>query len=275
MVKREPFQAYAPAFLQIEKWKAIAPNVTAGISTRIGGVSPSPYHELNTGFHVNDREEHVIENRERLAKTLDSSLSDWVNVYQVHGKNIVEVTEEDRGKGTRDPHTVLADADGMYTKAAGVYLAAGFADCTPLFFVAPSHHLIGVAHAGWKGTVAQIGPEMVRIWHEKHGVPLNEIYAVIGPAIGKCCYEVDNRVMEQVRALPFDKTNPPFIEKENGKAQLDLKQLNMQLLEHAGIPTANLECSTYCTSCESDKFFSHRRDNGKTGRMLGVITQTE
>ncbi|OEH91180.1 peptidoglycan editing factor PgeF [Bacillus solimangrovi] len=275
MKRNEPFRLSSSSFLEIAPWSHQYDNIVAGISTRNGGVSKPPFDSLNVGFQVKDTLEDIVLNRQILAQSLNSNIDDWITVDQIHGHHIIEVKKEDKRKDAFvSTSNVLGEADGMYTTEGGIYLAASFADCTPLFFFSPKYNLVGITHAGWKGTVAQVGPKMIRIWHEQHGVPLREIRVAVGPAIGQCCYEVDDRVMDHVRNLPYESNNKPFSEKMNGKSQLDLKQLNAQLLLHAGIREENLEVSTHCTSCQKALFFSHRRDEGNTGRMFGVIAMT-
>jgi YfiH family protein len=144
------------------------------------------------------------------------------------------------------------------------------ADCVPIFYYAPKHGFVGVAHAGWKGTVGEIASKMVKAW-QGEGIAANEIFVIIGPSICQSCYVVDNKVMDNVQNLLEEYDEKPYNLISEGQYQLDLKRLNACFLEKAGIPKSQIEISTYCTSCHEDLFFSHRRDHGHTGRLMSFI----
>lgn len=253
-------------------WQENSPVIVAGFTTREGGYSQMPYHSLNMGFHVNDDSAAVQENRRHFAEYIGIPIQHWIGTKQVHGTNIVKVTAEDRGRGSLDFDTALPDADGIYTKDEDVLLTSLYADCVPLYFSSPKNKLVGLAHAGWRGTVGKIGPKMIEIWCEKENADVKDIKAAIGPAIGECCYEVDETVITEVKAA-LDKSEEPtvFSKKNPGKYQLNLQRLNELLFLKAGILPENITISHRCTSCENTTFFSHRKDNGKTGRMMSFI----
>ena len=176
----------------------------------------------------------------------------------------------DAGIGAKEYETSFKKTDGFYTSDKNILLTLMYADCVPIFFYAPTSGFIGVAHAGWKGTVGEIAPKMVSAL-QSEGVPLNEILVVIGPSICQNCYVVDDKVIDNVQKLLEEYDEKPYNLISEGQYQLDLKQLNMLLLEKAGIPKSHIEISTYCTSCHDDIFFSHRRDKGHTGRLMSFI----
>ncbi|AFC32193.1 hypothetical protein PM3016_5497 [Paenibacillus mucilaginosus 3016] len=138
-------------------WMKLSPfmngsaSVTAGFTTRIGGVSGEPYQGLNCGLHVDDAPEAVVENRRRLAEALGIPFEAGTYAEQVHGKEIQMVTSALRGSGIRDRESALQAKDGFMTNEPGVYLYALFADCVPLYFYDPIRGAVGLAHAGWKG----------------------------------------------------------------------------------------------------------------------------
>jgi len=139
------------------------------------------------------------------------------------------------------------------------------ADCVPIILYDPKLKVIAVVHAGWKGTVSEITGKTI---HEMMGhfkcEPEN-IYAGIGPAIDKCCFSVDKEVTEM-----FEKNlkrSEYFIEKENDSASINLKEANKIQMILSGLKEENIEVSEICTSCSSDVFFSHRREEGRTGRF--------
>ncbi len=258
--------------LEILSWQERNPKMVAGFTTREGGNSSEPFHSMNMGFHVNDDPDMVQQNRKKFAESIGFPVENWVGSKQVHGSNIVKVTKNERGIGSLDFESAVPDADALYTTDEDILLTSLYADCVPLYFYAPNEQLIGLAHAGWKGTVAKIGPEMVKTWSEKENVDVSTIQAAIGPSIGNCCYEVDERVINEVKAALNCMDDPSVYKKnEYGKYQLNLKRLNEKLLLNAGVPQENIIISDQCTSCENDIFFSHRKDKGKTGRMMSYI----
>lgn len=258
--------------LALKSWMKINSKVLAGFTTREGGNSTMPFDSMNMGFHVNDDPDKVRQNRKFFSEDISFPVENWVGSKQVHAANIVKVTKEDRGLGSLDFETALPDTDGLYTSDENILLTSLYADCVPLYFFSPNNHLIGLAHAGWKGTVAKIGPAMINTWHVEENVDVKSVFAAIGPSIGHCCYEVDDRVINEVKvALDGHAEDSVYKKNTAGNYQLNLKKLNEILLLRAGVLPENIIVSDQCTSCQNDVFFSHRKDNGKTGRMMSYI----
>ncbi|MFS0654186.1 peptidoglycan editing factor PgeF [Bacillus sp. 179-C3.3 HS] len=270
----DPFQQKAPYAMAIHDWTNMTcsgrQKVLAGFTTKNGGCSLDSYQSLNTGLHVGDDASHVNRNRQVIAEESAVPLSEWVFADQTHEDHIIKVTKEHKGKGSRHYHDALPGTDGLYTSEPNIMLALCFADCVPLYFLAPQAGLIGTAHAGWKGTVKQIGAKMVDIWRSEEGVAIDQIQVVIGPSIGSCCYVVDDVVVDQVKKLPCP-TEEVYSEISSGQYNMDLNTLNKNILLHAGVKEENIQVSSLCTSCHDDLFFSHRRDRGKTGRMMSFV----
>ena len=267
-MSKEIFQKENEHFLSISTWDA--PGLVAGFTTRRGGVSQPPYHSLNLGQHVLDNPKDVVKNRKIVADSLKTDLNHYVFCEQTHERTIKKVTSEDCGRGVYEYETALKGTDGIYTKDTNVFLALGFADCVPIYFYAPKHRLIGLAHAGWRGTVLNIATEMVMIWHTKEHVPLEDIKVVIGPAIAKDDYIVDEKVITKINEVLGEVSHDPYEEVGLGQYLLDLKTTNALLLQKAGLSTNSIEMTTYATR-EKSLFFSHRLEKGQTGRMYAII----
>ncbi|WP_203362235.1 peptidoglycan editing factor PgeF [Bacillus sp. REN10] len=268
---KEPFVSIHKSVYVIKEWQDRSPGLVAGFTTKEGGMSGAVFKSLNMGFHVGDCVEHVCENRQLLSKTLDFPVSSWVGAVQTHEDRIVTVGEKDKGKGALDYQTSFEATDGFFTDEKGILLTLCYADCVPLYFFSNKFNRIGTAHAGWKGTVSGIGLKMVKKWEEE-GIPLQEIEVVIGPSICGDCYIVDDYVIDKARQWE-ESNNALFYAPVDGRKSnyhLSLQQLNKLILMKAGIPQENIQMTHYCTSCHSE-FFSHRRDLGKTGRMMGFI----
>lgn len=263
----EPFEIQHPSYLELNEWQRMHPGLKVGFTTRKDGVSKSPFHTFNLGLHVNDNDSDVIINRKKLAEHVGVSLSKWVCGTQIHGTQIKIVKSTDRGRGSYQVMDGIEDTDGLITKKRGLLCTAFFADCVPLFFFDPQTMYIGIAHAGWKGTVKGIGSQMVKALTSV-GVDPRHLLICIGPCISGEKYEVDQRVIEQIDEEFYPHTVKML---ENNRYLLDLKQLNVENLLQSGVLRHNISITKYCTYSDADLFFSHRRDHGKTGRMLGYI----
>ncbi|CAG7605492.1 Polyphenol oxidase [Paenibacillus solanacearum] len=280
----EPFAKQAAGngsvTLPIALWSERYPQLSAGFTSRIGGVSGEPFGSLNCGLHVGDDPAAVVTNRRRLADALGIPFAASTYAEQVHGKEIQVVSRSLRGAGNDSRDKALQAKDGFVTNEPGVFLFAQFADCVPLYFYDPIRRAVGLAHAGWKGTVLQIAQATLETMGAAYGTKPRDVIAAIGPSIGACCYEVDDAVISRVdKLLPelhglgggAEGVVAVYERKSEGKYNLNLQQLNRQIMIKAGILPSHIEITGLCTSCRTDLFFSHRKENGKTGRMAAWI----
>jgi polyphenol oxidase len=267
----EPFEnTHQQSYLQIKKWSN--DNLIAGITTRIGGKSQSPFNSLNMGWHVNDSEDSVAKNYSLIEKELDFPLLNWASSKQVHGTNILRIHQGDATSGQLSPPNFTTECDGFITNEPNILLTAVFADCVPLFFYSPKENLIGLAHAGWRGTVKGIGRKMVHEFIDS-GANLKDIKVAIGPSISSMHYEVDDYVVSNI---PIAYHKPPIIfQKDDDHYDLDLNQLHKEIFLEEGLLEENILVSSYCTYSEEELFFSYRRDKGQTGRMMAFIGMKE
>ncbi|KQL54707.1 laccase [Heyndrickxia shackletonii] len=266
----EPFIKREKEYFYIKNWTEISPSIIAGFTTKLGGFSEGFDGTLNCGFHVGDNQETVRKNRQHLAAKLHFPTGKWVGCEQTHGIRIAEINSEQQGKGSLDYESSMQDTDGLYTRLPDTLLTLCYADCVPIYFFAANHDMIGIAHAGWKGTVKGIAKEMIAEWNKK-GIEPSEIMVAIGPSICEKCYVVDNRVIKEVDTWLSSGDNKPYNEISSGQYQLNLRKLNQMILEKSGISSENIYITNLCTSCDHMEFYSHRRDRGNTGRMLGFI----
>ncbi|OPH47526.1 multicopper polyphenol oxidase [Paenibacillus ferrarius] len=266
-----------PVLFTIASWLEQFSEITAGFTSRHGGVSMEPFSTLNCGLHVNDVSDHVVKNRALIAEALEQPFEAFTYAEQVHGNEVVVVSAQDRGRGRTSRVEAIQAKDGFITKERGIVLCAQFADCVPLYFYDPVQRVVGLAHAGWKGTVLNISMATISLMTHTFGSQPSDIYAAIGPSIGACCYEVDTVVASRVQEVLEGTLDAPeegapiLVAKENGKYMLNLQELNRKLLRQAGILSSHIEVSQLCTSCNTDQFFSHRKEGGATGRMIAWI----
>lgn len=264
----EPFFLKNEQYFLIDEWTT--DSLIAGFTTKNGGVSTNNFSSLNVGLHVHDHDEAVLENRRIVGNLLDFPLENWVGAEQTHDTNIVKIEQRDKGRGGVNYEDSFKETDGFFTKESGLFLSLCYADCVPLYFYSSKAHAIGIAHAGWRGTVQGIGREMVRIFEEEH-VNLRDIKVVIGPSICENCYIVDERVIRLVQNILEHVEEKPYNLISGNQYHLNLQALNRQLLVKSGILEENIRISKFCTSCHEQYFFSHRRDRGRTGRMMSFI----
>jgi polyphenol oxidase len=266
----EPFILNNKEYFSIKEWMDRFPGIEVGFTTKNGGVSQQAFSGLNFGFHVGDEQRAVCENRLLLADKIDFPLSGWVGAEQTHDVRIQKITKLDQGRGADEYESSFSATDGFLTNEQGILLTLCFADCVPIYFIEPDSRLIGVAHAGWKGTVNGIAAEMIGKF-QQNGANSGKISAIIGPSICKKCYIVDERVISLVKNRLDDVENIPYNQVSEGQYSLDLKEVNRLILSKAGVKNDNIHVTDYCTSCHSEHFYSHRRDQGNAGRMMAYI----
>jgi YfiH family protein len=228
-----------------------APNITCvhGFSTRHGGVSNTPFLSLNLGGSDDDPS-LISRNREIALNNLDLSPHSLCYLKQVHG-DAVCLANSGRQEG-----------DALVTNEKGKVLAVSIADCYPVLFHDPVNHVIGAAHAGWRGTVSRILANTIREML-KLGAETRFIQVAIGQGISQVNFTVGSEVIGHFREAGF----PEDSWAEN---RIDLVKCNKFVLRENNIPEGNVWSMNRCTF-EPD-FFSHRRDKGLTGRMWGLIS---
>lgn len=201
----EPFIYSNESFLHIGKWQKRNPKLKVGFTTRNGGVSEPPFDTLNCGLHVPDEYQNVIMNRKIVAEKWTIPIENWVSGEQTHSTNVMEITDDDKGKGAATYQSSIKGTDGLITNKTGIVCTAFFADCVPLFFFDPESGYIGIAHAGWKGTVNNMAEVMVQRL-ESAGVNNTDLLVTIGPCISQPIYEVDTKVIQSIDEKYFEKT---------------------------------------------------------------------
>lgn len=239
-------------------------------STRIGGVSKNEFKSMNLNFTRGDDPNAVTENYRIFCKAAGFDYHTLVSSKQDHHTYVRKVTKKDCGIGIFREHD-MQSVDALVTNEPGVTLVTHYADCTPLFFADPEKKVIALAHAGWKGTVGKIGEATVEKMQAEYGCDPSDIIAVVGPAIGPCCYEVDTPVYEEFAS--FTELKPAYFTKTlgHGKYIIDLKEANRRMLLEAGLLSINITISDVCTKCNSGLLYSHRASGGKRGGLIAMM----
>ncbi len=242
---------------------AAFPGLVHAVSTRHGGVSAGGYASLNLSTSTGDSRENVDANHHRLAAALNVPRERLTTTWQVHGTLVMQATSDNQG-------VMISQADGIVTDTPELPLTQRYADCTPLLIYDPRRHAIGLGHAGWRGTVAGMARALVQAMTVGFGSDPADLTAVIGPAIGPCCYEVGPEVIAAVR-VAFPVADALLTARDNGAAHghFDLWAANRWQLEQAGV--GQIETAGVCTCCQRGTFFSHRGDGPVTGRFGAVM----
>lgn len=239
--------------------------IVHGIFTRQGGLSPAPWASLNMGGGLGDDPAIVRENRRRAFAALGRPFESNYDVWQVHSADIV-CTD-----GPRSVETAPMKADGIVTDKPEVTLLMRFGDCVPVLLYDPQHKVVGLAHAGWLGTVRRTVQAAVEAMQQRYGCSPKDIFAGIGPSIGAHHYQVGPEVIHQVKTA-FREESLLLLQEENGAVKFDLWEANRLILNNCGVN--EVEVAGICTACHMEDWYSHRGENGKAGRFGAVIGLT-
>lgn len=246
------------------------PFVKHAFSTRLGGVSKGVFESMNMAFNRGDRPYAVIENYKRLCASAGFEYESLVASAQDHHTVVRAVTAKERGIGIYRPRD-MESVDALVTNDPEVTLVTYYADCTPLFFIDIVHRAVGLAHAGWKGTVGRIGTEVLKKMEECYATGPQDVVVAIGPAISGCCYEVNPPCAQEFLKMTDLQTDKFVFKAENQKYKVDMIEANRQILVQAGVIPGNIFISDLCTKCNSDLLWSHRATRGHRGTMCALL----
>jgi YfiH family protein len=225
--------------------------------TRKGGVSLPPYESLNLSNENGDREEDVTQNKNRIAKTFYFDPKRLVLLNQIH---------QDRILLLREPLSTLpslSEYDALITNATNIFLGILTADCLPIFIVDQNRKVIAAVHAGRQGTALHITKKVLKKMEEEFGSSSEDLIIALGPSIGLCCYEIDEKVF-------MSEWEPFSTSRGERRWMVDLAQINIAQMKEEGIKREQILWIDLCTRCHSDLFFSYRKE-GQTGRQLSFI----
>ena len=233
------------------------PELIAVESNRHGGISKVPYASLNLGLFTEDKPENVQENRTRFFESLGIKTSRVAHSHQVHRDRILKVTRCKAYEGY----------DAMITINKNSFMSVTVADCTPILIYDAKNRAVAAVHAGWKGTVADITAKTIQMMQVEFNTNPTDCYAYVGTCIDETSFEVGEKVAE-LFAYEFKKMV------KNGrkvKFFVDLKKANAAQLMKCGVPENQIEISSFSTILDNYNYFSHRKEKGKTGRMMALI----
>lgn len=237
-------------------------NITHGVFTRHGGVSPAPWNSLNVGGYIGDDLEHTYVNRVRSFEALGRDPETVYDVWQVGGADVICADQP------RPRHQQHKQADAILTNNPEITLFMRFADCVPILLSDPVQGVVGIAHAGWQGTVKRVVTATVEKMISVYDSRATDIRAGIGPSIAAHHYEIGPEVVIQVRET-FGTKADSLLPSQNGHMYFDLWTANHLLLEQVGVK--EIEIAGLCTACHLEDWFSHRGEQGETGRFGALI----
>ena len=233
--------------------------VRAHVATRHGGVSPAPWNTLNFSVLRGDTPERVQQNWQRLGDALELPATQMVHCRQMHGTGVAKVDGENAGEW-------IEETDALITDELNLGLALLFADCVPVLLYDRLRHVLGVCHAGWRGTVNGIAASTLWAMQAAHDTNPADVLVAIGPSIGPQSYEVGQEVVDLAQMkLPnaddlFSWPNGP-----DHNPYFDLWRANASQLAAAGVPPSQIEIGGVDTAQSTADFFSHRAEQGKCG----------
>jgi YfiH family protein len=252
--QKEDFRYYT--FPSLEKG-----HLPHAILTRRGGVSRPPYDGLNMGSSVGDDPDCVRENRRRAFDLFNRNPDSAPELFQVHSARILLARAPSAGE-------TLPQADGLVTDSPSFTLFMRFADCVPILLYDPVRRAAGIAHAGWKGTLAGVAARAVEALQEHFGSRPQDLLAGIGPSIGPDHYPVGEEIAISVRSAFGAQAESWLLRRDDG-IHWDLWAANEFVLRRSGVE--HIEASGICTACHTEDWFSHRAEHGRTGRFGAML----
>ena len=245
------------------------PAIEHFVTTRRGGASTGVYNSLNLSLTVGDQADRVLKNRRRLGRAAGLSLRDFILGRQVHRGNVKVVRVADAGRGSTDHKKSIPNIDALVTKQPGVGLLTLSADCPLILCVDPARKVVANIHASWRGLSKNIIRKTITRMRREFGCRSKDIRAGVAPAIGVCCYQVqDDFIRTLKRAIPGA---GQYLVKRGRKKYFDLRGLIRRLLKRSGLKNKNIEVSRLCSCCHPELFYSYRRDGARTGRIGALI----
>ena len=236
-------------------------SVCHGAFTRHGGVSQAPFESLNLARSVGDAAQAVQENNRRMLNVFDMTPDRATTAWLVHGRDAAVMTRADAG-------SYKTGYDAIITRERGLALTMRFADCVPIVFFDPVQHAVGLAHAGWRGVAENVVAATVEALRDHFGSRPHDVWAGIGPCIGVDRYRVGVDVLDRVTpACPPQASIVHTL--PGGSLHLDLNAAVTAQLRASGVE--HIDDARLCTATNTADWFSHRAENGKTGRFGVVI----
>jgi YfiH family protein len=221
-------------------------------------------YSFSLALHTGENKTMILSNRQQLLKDLELEDYNIILANQTHSCNI-SIVNDSISRGWNDENSAILDTDAIITNQKGLLLGILTADCVPILLYDRTKGVISAIHAGWRGSACGIVKKTIAKMQEIYDSNPKDIYAIISPSIGKCCYEVDLNVAEHFEDIIDAYTQV------GDKYMLDLPHINKIQLIQSGLDMTSIHLSGICTSCNNNRFFSYRKECGCSGRFLSII----
>jgi hypothetical protein len=225
--------------------------------TRQGGVSSPPYDSLNLSEENGDRIEHVSQNKSMIAEAFGFEPNRLILLNQIHQDKILIIRD------SFNPFSFLLEYDALITDVPNLFSGILTADCLPIFVVDGKKKVIAAIHAGRQGTSLHITTKVLKKMKEEFDCSSEDFLVTLGPSIGPCCYEIDEKVFQP-------EWEPLSTSRGSAKWMVDLARINIAQMKREGIEEEQISWINLCTHCHNDLFFSYRKE-GRTGRQLSFV----
>jgi YfiH family protein len=250
---------------------AALPGVLHGVTRRVPGMGVA---DGNVGFSAPRNRADAWAMRKRWCAAAGLDADNLVTLGQVHGADVHMLSATDAGRGAMPGSLQIGLGDALMTNEAGPVLMTLHADCQPIFFIDPGTPrrgaAVAVAHAGWRGTVADIAGSTVAAMTLAYGTSPEDLRVALGPAIGACCYAVGGDVAHAWRDRVGTEASAALAADGEG-FRFSMTVANTLLLARAGVRLENIEATAICTRCDGEHWFSHRGQGAQTGRFGAMI----
>ncbi len=253
-------------FKELEKYEFI----THACSTRLGGVSKNEFESMNLSFSKGDNEESVKKNYKIFCEALEFNINNLVRTISKHKANVKKITRQDV-ENKNFEERLFENCDALITDVPEVPLSILHADCPVIIMIDPVLKVVGLAHAGWRGTVAGVGKNLVDSFVKHYNSSVQNIICTVGPGIMNCCFEFSKSSLGEFEKFGI-KNYYKNSETDDEKIYIDLLEVNKQILMLSGIKENNIYKSDVCTMCNHDLLFSHRFSHGKRGTNATFIS---
>jgi len=238
-------------------------------TTRPGGISRTQYSSLNLYGNHSEEYQNCLENRKILGETLGFAPEKLVLAQQVHGNQVKTIGEKESGRGALSHQTAIPETDALITNIPGTPLLLLYADCLPILLADCKKKVVGVVHAGWKGTAKQILSETLKKFQAEYHSDFSDLQIAFGVGISDCCFEIGWETKAELEKVSY--SEQAFGER-NGKIYANLVEINKSQALKSGVPQENI-ClpAGFCSFCQEELFYSYRRDQQNTGRHGALI----
>lgn len=262
-----------PRALPVDRSRLLSalPGIVHGVTGRVPGLGRA---DGNLGYSAPRDVADAWRMRRRWSTAIGVDPERLAAAGQVHGADVLPLAPEQAGVGARPGSGRVGLADALLADRPGVALLSLHADCLPILLADPRRRVVGVVHAGWRGTVADVAGAAVRELRRTYGSDPADVVAYLGPAIGPCCYEVGAEVAAAWESRAGADAGDALAPRA-ARWSLDLRAANLLLLRRAGLRPSHAEASVVCTRCAGDAWFSHRGQGPATGRFGAIIALAE